>query len=345
MTEVSVIAFGSYLPPNVVDTKSFLGADGVDSLAASPRLRLPATRHHVGRDDRAAAMVAAAARPMFAGMDIEPEGNVDVLITNVLLPDIPITGCGEEVCALLGCRPEFVIDLHNGGCASFPYMLKIAQALIESGVAGTALLCNVQNTAGRVFAQSDVRGRRHAAVAGDGCGVAYVVAGDESPLLAVHTRSDPPSAADMGLELADGRRYWEPGDSQVDISFDAAKLDDIVARGNRLVPEVVRSVCRRIDVSPQDIDVLITNQPNQLFLSNWREELGVPAERHLDTFDQLGNLYGAGVPVTFAHALRDGRVRDGDLVVLAGFAHAGDFAAAAALRWGGDTPARQADAA
>ena len=80
-------------------------------------------------------------------------------------------------------------------------------------------------------------------------------------------------------------------------------------------------------------------------MSNWREELGVPAERHLDTFDQLGNLYGAGVPVTFAHALRDGRVRDGDLVVLAGFAHAGDFAAAAALRWGGDTPAPQADAA
>ena len=264
MTEVSVIAFGSYLPPNVVDTKAFLGADGVDSLAASPRLRLPSTRHHVGRDDRAAEMVAAAARPMFAGMDIEPEGNVDVLITNVLLPDIPITGCGEEVCALLGCRPEFVIDLHNGGCASFPYMLKITQALIESGVAGTALLCNCR-TRPDGCSRSPTSADAGTRLSRRRCGVAYVVAGDESPLLAVHTRSDPPSAADMGLELADGRRYWEPGDSQVNISFDAAKLDDIVARGNRLVPEVVRSVCRRIDVSPQDIDVLITNQPNQLF--------------------------------------------------------------------------------
>ncbi|CAM5279237.1 hypothetical protein SALBM135S_08618 [Streptomyces alboniger] len=58
-------------------------------------------------------------------------------------------------------------------------------------------------------------------------------------------------------------------------------------------------------------------------------------KRHLDTFDRCGNLYGAAVPVTLDQAARDGELRDGDLVVMSGFAHAGDFAAAAAVRWNG----------
>jgi 3-oxoacyl-[acyl-carrier-protein] synthase-3 len=333
MTGVSVAAFGSYLPANVVDAESSHAGDAEDPLARSPLLRLPATRHHVDRDEHSAEMVARAARPMFDALGLEPAGNVDVLITNVLLPDIPITGAGEEVSARLGCRPDWVIDLHNGGCASFPYMLKLAGALIRGGGARTALLCNVQNTAGRVFAQPEIRGHRHAAIAGDGCGVAYVVAGDESPVLGVHVQSEPSSAADMGLALSDGRKYWEPGVSQIDIQFDAVNFKQILERGNRLVPEVVRAVCLEIGATPEEIDVLITNQPNRIFLRNWRNALGVPSERHFDTFDRFGNLYGAGVPISFAHALDEGRVRDGDLVVVAGFAHAGDFAAAAALRW------------
>lgn len=333
MAGLSIVDLGSYLPPNAVDVEAFLGEGVADPLAGNPLLRLPATRHHVARDERAAQMVANAARPMFERLQLESASNVDALITNVLLPDIPITGCGEEVSALLGCRPQWVIDLHNGGCASFPYMLKLTQALFDSGAARSAMLCNVQNTAGQVFAQTDVRAQRHAAVAGDGCGVAYVVAGEGSPVLAVETRSDPPRAGDMGLALADGRKYWETGASQIDIQFDATKFQDIVARGNHIVPEIVQSLCATIGVPAHDIDVLITNQPNRMFLRNWREALGVPAERHFDTFDRFGNLYGAGVPVSLAHALREGRVHDGDLVVVAGFAHAGDFAAAAAVRW------------
>jgi 3-oxoacyl-[acyl-carrier-protein] synthase-3 len=137
------------------------------------------------------------------------------------------------------------------------------------------------------------------------------------------------------VAVDDGRKYWEPGRSQVRIGFTEAGVSKVLARGNRLVPEVVTALCRRLGVATGDIDVLITNQPNRTFLRNWREALGLPAERHLDTFDRCGNLFGAALPVTLDHAVRAGRVRDGDLVVLAAFAHAGDFAGAAAVRWQG----------
>ena len=325
---------GTYLPPTEVGLDFFFGDEPVP-LARSPLLRPPDTRRHVRRSDRASEMIERAARPVFERLGIEPDGNVDLLVTNVLLPDIPITGSGAEAAARLGCNPPWIIDLHNGGCGSFPYMLKLAKALVDAGEARTALLCNVQNAAGQVFSQSEIRRRDHALTSGDACAVTYLRAGEGSTVVGVAVRNTPTSACDMGLDLPDGREYWEAGESQVDIHFEEANAKEIIERGNRLVPAVVRDLLEKIGAGPDDIDVLVTNQPNRIFLRNWRQELGVPPERHLDTFDELGNLYGAGAPVTLAHALRDGRVRPGALVVVAGFAHAGDFAAAAAIRWEG----------
>jgi 3-oxoacyl-[acyl-carrier-protein] synthase-3 len=329
---ISIAGLGSYLPGDELDV-DFFGASDDSPAARSPLLAPPRKRHHVGREERAGAMVDRAARPMFERLGVDPAGNVDLLITNTLLPDTPITGCGAEAAHLLGCNPDWVVDLHNGGCGSFAYMLKLAQAIVSGGGARTALLANVQNTAGQLFMQPEVRETPQCAVPGDGCGVAYVTADGGSPVLGVETRNEPAYADDMGLRLVDGRKYWEPGTSEMSVSFEESKRREIVERGNRLVPEVVGDLCRRIGVSPGDIDVLITNQPNRVYLRNWRRALDIEPERHVDTFDQFGNLYGAGLPVTLAHATTTGAVGDGDLVVVSGFAHAGDFAAAAALRW------------
>lgn len=335
---VSVTAFGSYLPGAPIAAAP-ADTDGDKGGQPAPLLRPPAARHHVAAGESAADMVRGAAQPMFDRLGLEPNANVDVIITNTLLPDTPITGCGAAAAQQLGCTPGWIIDLHNGGCGSFPYMLRLAEAILDGGSARSALLCNVQNIAGQMFMQPMARTLPQSAVPGDGCGVAYVVSGGESPVLGVQTRNTPEHAADMRLWLADGRRYWEAGAGEMTVQFDELKSAEIIERGNRLVPELVSELCERIDVRPGDIDVLVTNQPNRLFLRNWRRALGIDPRRHLDTFDRFGNLYGAGVPVTLDHAVRAGDVRDGDLVVCAGFAHAGDFAAAAALRWRGSVVA------
>lgn len=333
MTWIGIVDTGSHLPGEPVGAESFPAALAE---ADGPLLGPPRQRHHVQAGQRAAELVERAAAPMFERMGIKPVDNVDILVTNVLLPDIVITGCGAEVASRLGCRPEMILDLHNGGCASFPYMLRLAEALIRGGAGRTALLCGVQNVAGQVYVQPGIVDTPQAAVPGDGCGVAYVAAERGSPVLGVATLNTPESAEDMALHLPDGRRYWEPGRSPLALKFAEAKFQEILERGNRLVPEAVELVCERLDLVPDDIDVLVTNQPNRIFLRNWREALGLPPDKHVDTFDRFGNLYGAGVPVSLDWAVEHGRVTKGDLVMLAGFAHAGDFAAAAAVRWAGE---------
>ncbi|HEX7278712.1 MAG TPA: 3-oxoacyl-[acyl-carrier-protein] synthase III C-terminal domain-containing protein [Solirubrobacterales bacterium] len=339
MRSCGIVALGVHLPGTVVGLDD-LYENGDGPPPRGPLLRPPDRRRHVGAEVRASEMIAAAAAPLFERLGGTPR--IDAVLCNVLLPDIPITGAGAEVCSLLDLSPQTVLDVHNGGCGSFPFMLDLAARLLE-GEGGMALVCNVQNTAGRVFSQPTVRLRSHAVAAGDGCGVALLDLEAGSRVLATAVAHQPDSAADMGLEVPDGRLYWEAGEGEVDIHFAREKAERIIRRGNEAVPAAVRAACERAGVAVEELDALVTNQPNRLFMRNWREELGIPAERHLDTFDELGNLYGAAAPVTLARAAATGRLRDGDLVAVAGFAHAGDFAAAAVIRWDGETAAAKSD--
>jgi 3-oxoacyl-[acyl-carrier-protein] synthase-3 len=334
MRTVSLLDVASYLPGPPVPTEFFVKHQGAQASQLEQHMfRAPATRHHVARDETPTDMIEKAGRVLLDRIGPDEARGIDVVIANVLLPEVPFTGAGAEVAHRLGLDAQWVIDAHNGGCASFIHMLRLARSLIASGQAESALICNVQNCAGSVYTQPGVLGLAEAVIPGDAAAVAYVAASEESPVLGIEVSNYGEYTKDCGLTLSDGRKYWEPGTSEMHVGFTPDKIADIVERGNRLVPEVVGKVCDRLDLKTGDIDHLITNQPNRMFLGQWQERMSIGAERHLDTFDRFGNLFGAAVPVTLDHAVREGRVADGSLLMLAGFAHAGDFAGAAAVRW------------
>jgi len=164
-----------------------------------------------------------------------------------------------------------------------------------------------------------------------------VTLSDKSPILDIECRYYGEYARDITLisDVPDRDYYWQPGVGGGYVSFNEAKIAKILVRGNRMVPEVALAVCDRIGVESRKLDLLVTNQPNRIFLRNWNQALEVPRERHVHTFNECGNLFGVGIPVNFDTAIKDGRVKQGDVVMMAAFAHAGDFAGAAAIRWGG----------
>jgi 3-oxoacyl-[acyl-carrier-protein] synthase III len=335
MTSVSLLDVARYLPGEPVSTDYY--ADRIDPDDrlnwSNPMFRPPRFRHLVRKDETSADMLERAAADLAGRLGADALRNVDIVLTNVLLPDLPHAGVGATLAHRIGARPQWILDLHNAGCASFIVMLRLAKMMIETTPARTALLCNVQNCAGPVFTQSEVVRKPPSAIPGDGASVAFVAASDECPVLDIEIVNRPEAAPDMRIELDDGRKYWEPGSGQLNVKFTESSVAKIISRGNRLVPEVVSTVCARIGVRTNDIDTLITNQPNRMFLRNWAEALQVEDKRHLDTFDRYGNLFGAGAPITLSHAIEDGSIPDGGLLVLAGFAHAGDLGAAAAVRW------------
>jgi 3-oxoacyl-[acyl-carrier-protein] synthase-3 len=140
-------------------------------------------------------------------------------------------------------------------------------------------------------------------------------------------------ADDMLIVRDDGSRWWEPSTRAGYVDFSETKIADIMARANRIVPDVILAACRQAELLPSQIDTLITNQPNRIFLRNWREALQIPKEKHVQTFERHGNLFGAALPICIEEALTTGQLRNRSHLVLGGFSHAGDFAASAVIDW------------
>ncbi len=105
----------------------------------------------------------------------------------------------------------------------------------------------------------------------------------------------------------------------------------IVMRGFRLVPKVMNEILERSKIKGRDLAALITNQPNHTFLRNWREAIQIPKERHIESFESLGNLFQAGIPINLELALSSKKIDSLGDILLAGFSHAGDYSAAALL--------------
>jgi 3-oxoacyl-[acyl-carrier-protein] synthase III len=332
---VSLIDLSTYLPGEPISAEYYARFAESDDLRDNLMFRAPKFRHHVAEDETAIDMVERAAAGLIERHGQDAIANVDVLITHAQMPDMPFYGGGGGMAHRLGMKPNWVLDLHNGGCAAFVLGLQMARQLLSSGAGQSALIAVAQNAAGQAFDQPTVRRKAQAAVPGDGAAVGLVTLSDESPILDVECRTYGEYAGDMTLAVDPPRKWWQPGVGELHIGFTESKITKVLARGNRQVPEVSYAVCDRIGVKPKDLDLLVTNQPNRVFLRNWRDALELPKERHVDTFDDCGNLFAAGIPINFDRAISDGHLKKGDVVMMAAFAHAGDFAGAAAVKWGG----------
>jgi 3-oxoacyl-[acyl-carrier-protein] synthase-3 len=325
VTAISLAGAASYLPETVRDNAFF----GADPAARSGMFKGSKERRHVNEHETGAVMIERAARTLQGRLGFSFEREVDLILTNVSCPDSPFTGCGASVARALGCKPKWVLDLHNTGCVAFVYMIGVARELMASGAIKSALLCCAQTAAGRVFSHPENRGRPQSSVPGDGCGVGYVVANDESPIRGFVQRSYGEYADDMRVVNDEGADWWAPHRTSLYIDFTESKVATIVARGNQLVPEIIRESCKGAEIDTKEIDLLVTNQPNHVFLRNWREALLLPKEKQVETFEEYGNLFGAGIPINIERAQDQGRLKKGMRVALGGFAHAGDYAAAA----------------
>ncbi|WP_428838974.1 3-oxoacyl-ACP synthase III family protein [Mycobacterium kyorinense] len=332
---VSLTDVSTYLPGEPIGADYYAQYAESDELRDNVMFRAPKFRHHVAPDETAVDMIERACAGLIERHGHDVISDIDVLITHTQMPDMPFYGAGGAVAHRLGMRPSWVLDLHNGGCAVFVLALNVARRLLASGEGGSALIAIAQNAAGQVFDQPGVRRKAQSAVPGDGAAVALVTLSDRSPILDIECRTYGEYAGDMTIAMDPPRKWWQPGPGEGYIGFTETKIAKVLARGNRQVPEVALAVCDRIGLSSKDIGLLVTNQPNRVFLRNWREALEVPPERHRHTFDECGNLFGAGIPINLDRAVSEGQVSAGDIVLMAAFAHAGDFAGAAAVRWGG----------
>jgi 3-oxoacyl-[acyl-carrier-protein] synthase-3 len=251
-----------------------------------------------------------AGRVALARAGVEPT-EIDLVILATTTPDQTVPGTSPTVEKNLGLRCG-AIDI-NAACSGFVYGLTLANGIVGSG-AGKVLLIGAE-TLSRI---TDWNDRGTAILFAEGAAAVVVEAVDgPGQLLAWDLDAD--GAAQPYL-------YADVGDF--------LKMDgrEVFRRAVRLMVDSASKALDAAGVAPEDIALMVPHQANIRIIDAACQRLGIPLERTATNIDRYGNTSAASIPLALAEALEEGRVADGDLVLLVGFG-AGMTAASAVLRW------------
>lgn len=286
------------------------------------------TRHIVepGQASSDLAVPAAEAALQEAGLDASV---LDLIICATTTPDMifPATACLVQ--DRIGAKNAGAFDL-LAACSSFVYAVISAAQMIEAGAARYVLVVGAEVLTKLV----DWTDRTTSVLIGDGAGA--VVMGPSQSGAGVR-------ATLVGADGSAGDMIKLPaGGSRIPMSHEAiaqrlhrARMDGqaVFKLAVRIVPDAIRQVVQVAEMTLGDIAWIVPHQANQRITEAVAKAIGLPQARFVSTIEQYGNTSSASVPISMWEARRDGRIKDGDHLVLVAFG--GGFTwAACVLTWG-----------
>ena len=314
-----IIGTGSYLPEQIVTN-----ADLEKTLDTSDewiRERTGISERRIARDDETSGdMAEVAAQRAMQAAGVSPE-DIGLLIVGTTTPDLvfPSTACLLQ--ARLGLPDCGAMDV-NAACSGFLYAMSIADKYIRCGEVKKALVIGVE----KLSAMTDWSDRGTAVLFGDGAGAVVLEASDEAGILSTHIhaagRHTDLLCTDVGVST--GFKPEEGGGVR------------IMMKGNEVFKVAVRTLGRIVDetlehnnMKKSELDWLIPHQANLRIISATAKKLGMTMDQVVITVDRHGNTSTASVPLALDEAVRAGKIKRGEILLLEAFG--GGFTWASAL--------------
>ena len=319
MTRRSVVlGVGSALPRRKVTNEEL--ARQVDTSDQWIVERTGIRSRYVADDSETTASLATeAARRALDHGGVDPR-EIGLIVLATATPDQTFPSSATKVQAALGIDDCIAFDVH-AVCTGFLYALSVADSMLRSGSASKALVIGSE-TFSRILDWED---RATCVLFGDGAG-ALVLSAEEGERGVLATRLH-----------ADGRHndllFVDGGPSTT------GPVGKLLMKGREVfrhavvnLADVLNEVLDAAGLAAADVDWVVPHQANARILDATAKKLGLPAEKVIVTVDEHANTSAASVPLAFDKAVKDGRIRPGDLIVLE--AMGGGFTwGAAALRY------------
>ncbi|HEY4402961.1 MAG TPA: beta-ketoacyl-ACP synthase III [Acidimicrobiia bacterium] len=285
-------------------------------------------RHVAATTDTTASLAIDAGTAAIKNAGIPPDA-VDLLIVATASPEQPIPHTGAFVGEGLGLRCGS-FDL-GAGCAGFVYMLVVGSSLLTTGNLDHVLIVGAEILS-RIIDPDD---RSTSILFGDGAAAAVLSRSpDDGPGVLAWDLGCDGSAAGL-LEIRAGGSRMPATAETIAAGEQYLKMQgqEVFRRAVRVVVESARTTLDRAGVAASDVAWFVPHQANIRIIESASSRLGIPAERTIVNIDRYGNTSAASIPLALAEAADDGRLRDGDLVLMSGFG-AGMTWASALLQWG-----------
>ncbi len=277
------------------------------------------SRYIAGEGETTATLATEAARKALDHAGLQAI-DIDLIVLATATPDQTFPSSATKVQAALGINDCIAFDVH-AVCTGFLYALSVADSMLRSGNAKKALVIGAE-TFSRILDWED---RGTCVLFGDGAG-ALVLGVDEtgSGILATKLHAD---GRHNDLLFVDG------GPSTTGtVGKLRMKGREVFRHAVVNLAQVLNEVLDSAGLTSADVDWVVPHQANARILDATAKKLGLPPEKIVVTVDRHANTSAASVPLAFDTAVKDGRIKRGDIVVLE--AMGGGFTwGAAALRY------------
>ena len=285
-------------------------------------------RHLVDKGVATSDLAAEAAKICLAKRGIDAS-EVEAIIIATVTPDMafPATACLVQ--NKLGAPHAWGFDL-SAACSGFPYALQMGAKLVESGAHKKVLVIGSDVMSSII----DYTDRATCIIFGDGAGAVLLEPCEEGEigLIDFHHEIDGSGAVSLNMPAGgsrlpashatvDAKQHYVHQDGQAVYKFAVRKMS-----------EISEALLTNNGVTGADLGCFIPHQANKRIILSTAERLGMPEDRVIINIDRYGNTTAGTIPIAMNTAIEEGRLKKGDLVLLASVG-AGFTAAATLLRW------------
>jgi len=325
MRKATITGWGKYLPPNVMTNKDL--EEVVDTTDEWIRKRTGIKQRRIADEETATSDLAIEASKEALDKANLDADQLDLIIVSTVTPDMafPATACIVQ--DKIGAANAAAFDL-EAGCSGFVYGLSVGAQFIESGLYDNVLVIGAE-TLSKI---TDWEDRNTCVLFGDGAGAAVLQATDKGGFLSFDLGSDGSGADAL---------YMEAGGSRNPATLETIKNKQHYIRmeGNpvfkfavKTMKKASKDVIKKANLTTEDIDLLIPHQANTRIIESARRRLKLDEEEVYVNLPDLGNTSSASVAIAMAEARDNGKINNGDNVLLVAFG-AGLTWAATIIEW------------
>jgi len=307
MKRAAIIGTGSYVPQKVLTNADL--EKMVDTTDEWITDRTGIKERRISADNEATSDLAfIAAQRAVQNAKIDPK-EIELIIVGTSSPDMlfPSTSCIVQ--DLLGAVNAAAFDV-SAACSGFNFALATAAGFIESGVYNNVMVIGADT----LTKYLDWTDRNTCILFGDGAGAVILRSStDGSGVIASH----------LGAEGSGGKYLIMPGggsrDPEAKKRFIWMDGKEVFKFAVKALPKSIKAVLEKANLKPGDISLLIPHQANTRIIDFALKNLGLPKDKVYVNLQRYGNTSAASIPIALDEALRDKRIKKGDIVVLAGF--------------------------
>jgi 3-oxoacyl-[acyl-carrier-protein] synthase-3 len=326
MIRTRIVGTGSYVPEKVLTNQELEKIVDTSDEWITTRTGIK-ERRITSNGETSSTLATNAAQRALDMAGISPQ-ELDLIVVGTVTPDMFFPSVGCLVQDKLGARKAVAFDV-SAGCTGFIYALSVVDSLIKVGNYQKALVIGTEN----LSKITDYQDRATCVLLGDGSGAVVLVRGEgERGIISTNLYSDG-SYANLLYQPGGGSAIPPTPESL------AQRLHYLKMDGNRLFKIAVKSlgdtvieILERNNIKESEIDLLIPHQANLRIIQAIAKRLNLPEEKVFINIQKYGNTSSASIPIALDEAHREGRIREGSLVLFNAFG-AGLTWGAVLVRW------------